>query len=147
MKVAVYSTHLFEKDFLISENKGRHSLKFLELPLNTETGNLAKGNDAVCIFVNDDASAVILESLHQEGIRYVVLRSAGYNNVDLKKAKELNIKVARVPAYSPYAVADHTIALILALNRKLIRANARVHDLNFSLEGLIGFDMNGKMVG
>ncbi|PWT70708.1 MAG: hydroxyacid dehydrogenase [Bacteroidetes bacterium] len=147
MKVAVYSTHLFEKDFLVNENKNRHILRLLELPLNGETAYLANGNDAACIFVNDDASGPTLKLLYHVGIRYLVLRSAGYNHVDLKKAKELDIRVARVPAYSPHAVAEHTVALMLALNRKLIRSNSRVHDLNFSLNGLIGFDMNGKIAG
>ena len=147
MNVIVYSTHRFEKDIFIAQNQNKHQLKFLDLQLNAETAYLAKDADAVCIFVNDDASAATLEKLQANGVQYIVLRSAGYNNVDLKKANELGIKAARVPAYSPYAVAEHTVALMLALNRKVIRANARVHDLNFSLEGLTGFDMNGKTAG
>ncbi len=147
MNVVVYSTHRFEKNMLIEQNKDKHNLKFLELLLNTETAYLANGAEAVSVFVNDDASAETLEKLAAAGIKYLVLRSAGYNNVDLEKAKSLNIRVARVPAYSPYAVAEHTVALMLALNRKLITANYRVHDLNFSLENLTGFDMNGKTAG
>src|SRR4051812_19937606 len=147
MNVVVYSTHRFEKNIITEQNQNKHNFKFLDLPLNVETAYLANGADAVSIFVNDDASAATVEKLSEAGIKYLVLRSTGYNNVDLKKAVELNIRVARVPAYSPYAVAEHTIALMLALNRKLITANYRVHDLNFSLEGLTGFDMNGKTAG
>lgn len=147
MIVTFYSTHKFEKDILTEQSKNVHQLKFLDLRLTPDTAYLAEGSDAVCIFVNDNASADALERLQKVGVKYLALRSAGYNHVDLDKAKELNIKVARVPAYSPYAVAEHTVALMLALNRKLIRANNRVHDLNFSLEGLVGFDMNGKTAG
>ena len=147
MNVIFYSTRKYEKDVFEKQNKSGHHFRFSELQLNRETASMAKGSDAVCAFVNDDASASALEELFEAGIRFIVLRSAGYNNVDLKKAKDLNIKVARVPAYSPYAVAEHTVALMLALNRKLIRANSRVHDLNFSLDGLTGFDMNGKIAG
>ena len=147
MHVVVYSTRLFEKDFLKNLNAGKHDLKFVDLPLKDETANLATEADAVSIFVNDDASEKILEKLHAGGVKYLALRSAGYNHVDISKAKELKMRIARVPAYSPYAVAEHAVALMLALNRKLIRASNRVHDLNFSLEGLTGFDMNGKTVG
>ncbi len=147
MNVTIYSTHRFEKEIFISLNKSKHNLKFLDIRLNQETAYLANGADAVCIFVNDDASEKILDQLSAAGVKYIALRSAGYNHVDLNNAKQLKMKVVRVPAYSPYAVAEHTVALMLALNRKLIRANNRVHDLNFSLEGLTGFDMNGKTVG
>jgi D-lactate dehydrogenase len=147
MNVTIFSTHRFEKEIFISLNESKHNLKFLDLRLNQETAYLANGADAVCIFVNDDASEKTLDHLNTAGVKYIALRSAGYNHVDLNKAKQLKMKVARVPAYSPYAVAEHTVALMLALNRELIRANNRVHDLNFSLEGLTGFDMNGKTVG
>ena len=147
MNVVVYSTHRFEKNIILEQNHDKHNLRFLDLPLNAETAYLANGAEAVSIFVNDDASAPTLEKLSEAGIKYIVLRSAGYNNVDLKKAASLNMRIARVPAYSPYAVAEHTVALMLALNRKLITANYRVHDLNFSLENLTGFDMNGKTAG
>ena len=99
------------------------------------------------LFTSDDASAEVLEKLGALGIKYIALRTAGYNNVAIERATELGIKVARVPAYSPYAIAEHTMALILALNRKLIRAHNRVRDMNFSLNGLTGFDLNGKTVG
>lgn len=147
MKTTIYSTHKFEKDILISSNAEKHELVFLELQLNIDTADLARGSEVVSVFVNDDASEKVLEKLQAAGVKFLALRSAGFNNVNLDKAKQLNIKVARVPAYSPYAVAEHTFALILALNRKLIRANSRVHDLNFSVDGLTGFDMHGKTIG
>lgn len=147
MKTIIYSTHKFEKQFLIDANAGKHQLQFLELPLKWETADLAASAQAVSIFVNDDASDKVLEKLHAGGVKFIALRSAGYNHVNIDKAKQLKIKVVRVPAYSPFAVAEHAIALMLALNRKLIRANSRVHELNFSLDGLTGFDMNGKTAG
>ena len=147
MKVAVFSVHNFEKDYLVKSNAGKHELILLPTPLSEATVALANGCDAVSIFTADNARAAVLTELSRMGINYVAIRAAGYNQVHLKKAKDLNIKVARVPAYSPYAIAEHTIALILALNRKLMRAHQRVMDLNFSLDGLVGFDMNGKTVG
>ena len=147
METVIYSTHKFEKDRLLNANINQHNIRFLEVPLNCDTAYLAKGALAVSIFVNDDASAPVLEKLSNAGVKFLVLRSAGYNHVNLEKAKELGIRIARVPAYSPYAVAEHAVALMLALNRKLIRANNRVHELNFSLDGLTGFDMHGKTVG
>jgi len=147
MKTTIYSTHKFEKDIIIHANKEKHELIFLELQLSRETAYLAQGSEVVSIFVNDDASDTVLEKLQAAGVKFLTLRSAGFNNVNLVKAKQLNIKVARVPAYSPYAVAEHAFALILALNRKLIRADSRVHDLNFSLDGLTGFDINEKTIG
>jgi D-lactate dehydrogenase len=147
MKTIIYSTHKFEKEFLIEANAGKHDLVFLDLPLKLETAHLAEGASAVSIFVNDDASEKVLVKLHAAGVRFIALRSAGYNHVSLDKAKTLKIKLARVPAYSPFAVAEHAVALMLGLNRKLIKANSRVHELNFSLDGLTGFDMNGKTAG
>jgi len=147
MNSVIYSTHKFEKDFLEKANAGKHDLKFLDVSLNKSTADLANDAKAVSIFVNDDASAEVLDKLQKAGVKFLVLRSAGYNNVDLVVAKQLGFKVARVPAYSPNAVAEHAVSLMLALNRKLIKANNRVHDLNFSLDGLMGFDMNGKTVG
>lgn len=147
METVIYSTHKFEKDFLERANAGIHSLKFLDASLNKTTSDLAIGAKAVSIFVNDDASAEVLDKLQKGGVKFLVLRSAGYNNVDMDVARQSGFRVARVPAYSPYAVAEHAVALMLALNRKLIKANSRVHDLNFSLDGLTGFDMNGKTVG
>lgn len=147
MKVLMYSSQEFEKDPMMVANDNRHEIRFVPVGLNEDTVTLASGSDALILFVNDDASATVIEKLAAFGIRNIALRSAGYNNLNVERAKELGIRVARVPAYSPYAVAEHTVALMLALNRKLIRANNRVHELNFSLSGLTGFDMNGKTVG
>ncbi len=147
MRTAVYSTHKFERDFLIRANDNKHDLLFLETRLTRSSTPLAQGCDAACVFAGDDANGEVLEQLHALGVRFLALRSAGFNHVDISRAQELGIAVARVPAYSPYAVAEHTVALMLALNRKLIRAHNRVMELNFSLDGLVGFDMNGKTVG
>ena len=121
--------------------------RFIEARLGPATASLAAGCEAVCVFVNDRVDAETLERLAHEGVRMVALRCAGFNNVDLAAARRLGIGVARVPAYSPHAIAEHAVALILALNRKLVRASGRVRDGNFSLEGLVGFDLHGKTVG
>jgi D-lactate dehydrogenase len=147
MKVTFFDSHTFEREFLIQAAQNRHELNFLKLQLSLETVELARGADVVSLFVNDDGSAPVLEKLASFGIKYIALRSAGFNHIDLARARELGMRVANVPAYSPYAVAEHTVALMLALNRKLIRAHHRVRDLNFSLTGLVGFDMNGKTAG
>jgi D-lactate dehydrogenase len=147
MKTAVYSIHKFEKEYLLKANADRHDLVLIEARLSETSVPLADGCEAISIFTGDKATAPVLEALHQMGVKHLALRSAGFNHVDLVKAKKLNMQVARVPAYSPYAIAEHTVALMLALNRKLIRAHHRVMDLNFSLDGLVGFDMNGKTVG
>ena len=147
MKVAIYSIHKFEQPYLLEANDGKHELVLIDARLSETTTSLADGCETISIFTGDKATAPVLEALHKTGVKYLALRSAGFNHVDLIKAKELNMKVARVPAYSPYAIAEHTVAMILALNRKLIRANRRVMELNFSLDGLVGFDMNGKTAG
>ena len=147
MNVIVYSAHKFERSYLETANAGKHSLRFIENALTSETASLARGCEAASIFVNDDATDPVLQLLSKAGVKFLALRSAGYNHVDLEEAQKLNIKVARVPEYSPFAVAEHTVALILALNRKLIRAHNRVMEQNFSLDGLTGFDLNGKTVG
>ena len=147
METLVYSTHKFEKEYLVNANGSKHNLRLLDAHLSLETAYLAKGVDAVSIFVNDNASAPVLEKLKEAGVKFLVLRSAGFNNVDLGKAKQLGFRVARVPEYSPFAVAEHAVALMLALNRNLIRSHNRVNDSNFSLDGLTGFDMNGKTAG
>ncbi|MTI33050.1 2-hydroxyacid dehydrogenase [Xanthovirga aplysinae] len=147
MKVVVYSVHNFERDFLLRANTEKHNLILLEERLNKTTTSLGKGCKAICIFTGDKANAAVLESLHQLGVNHLALRSASFNHIDLTKVRKLKMKVVRVPAYSPYAIAKHTVALILALNRKLIRAHHGERDLNFSLDGLVGFDVNGKTVG
>lgn len=147
MKVAIYSTHKFEKSYLEIAFGDKYDVKYIESSLTADTASLSEGYQAVSVFVNDLASSEVLQILSKAGVKYLALRSAGYNHVDIAEAKKLNIKVARVPEYSPYAVAEHTVALILALNRKIIRAHNRVMDQNFSLDGLVGFDMHGKTVG
>jgi D-lactate dehydrogenase len=115
--------------------------------LSLSTVRFAEGAEAVCVFVNDDVSAPVVAALADCGVRTIALRCAGFNNVDLDAAARAGLRVVRVPAYSPNAVAEHTIALILALNRKICRASNRVRDRNFSLDGLVGFDLAGKTVG
>src|SRR6476619_1711468 len=147
MRIAVYSTNGFEREYLLKAAKEHHDLLLLEPQLSAETCSMALGCNAVCIFVNDDASAPVIRQLAMMGIKYIVLRSAGFNNVDLEAASKQGIRVARVPEYSPFAVAEHTVALMLTLNRKLVKAHNRIRDLNFSLDGLTGFDMHGKTAG
>ncbi len=148
MKLAVFDTHSFERECLERLNKKyEHQLTFLEPRLTRETATLARGHEGVCAFANDNLSADTLIQLKEEGVRLIALRSAGFNHVDLNTAKTLGLTVVRVPRYSPYAVAEHAIALMLTLNRKIHRAYSRVRELNFSLDGLVGFDMHGKTVG
>ena len=148
MKVVVFSTKPYDRQFL-EEACGQfpHELTFLETRLTTQTAELAKGFGAVCVFVNDQLDAQVLEVLARAGVQVVALRCAGFNNVDLATAQAKGIRVVRVPAYSPHAVAEHAVGLILTLNRKLHRAWARVRDGNFSLGGLLGFDLFGRTVG
>ena len=147
MVVTVFDTHKFDRQYLEQANQGRHQLKFLEARLSISTAELAKGSKAVCCFVNDCVDADTIAKLKLQGIELIALRSAGYNHVDLKAASQTGIKVVRVPAYSPYAVAEHAVALLLDHNRKISKAHNRVRDLNFSLDGLVGFDLHGKTVG
>jgi len=147
MKVAIFSTKPYDQQFLERANQNQHELTFFEPKLNYETASLAKDFEVVCVFVNDQLDAQTLEKLAEGGIKLIALRCAGFNNINLKKAAELGIKIVRVPAYSPYAVAEHTLGLILTLNRKLHRAYCRVREGNFSLDGLLGFDLNNRTVG
>ena len=148
MKIAVFSTKRYDRDFLDAANSGAgHALRYIEARLSCETAALASGAAAVCAFVNDHLDRETLTRLRDAGVRLVALRNAGFNNVDLAAAGELGICVARVPAYSPHAVAEHTAALILSLNRKIHRAYARVREGNFALDGLLGFDLHGRTVG
>lgn len=148
MKVAVFSTKSYDREFLDRAN-GRyaHELVYFEPRLTKNTAGLASGFPAVCVFVNDQLNAPVLNILGKGGTRLIALRSAGFNHVDLRAADELGHTVVRVPAYSPHAVAEHALALILALNRRIVRSYNRVREGNFSLEGLLGFDMHGKTVG
>lgn len=148
MKVLNYNIRPYDRDALDEANQELgHALDYLEAGLNQRTAELARGYPAVSAFVNDDLNAATLETLSQQGVRFIALRSAGFNQVDLQAAEKLNLKVARVPAYSPYAVAEHTMGLILALNRRIHRAYNRVREMNFSLHGFLGFDLEGKTVG
>ncbi|MBW8198679.1 2-hydroxyacid dehydrogenase [Flagellimonas abyssi] len=147
MKVLVFSAKDFEIKNLEKLNAGKHKMVFVPEALDSTTAVMAAGYDAVCIFSNDDASLVVLEILHDLGVKYITLRSTGYNNIGVKSAKRIGLKVAYAPEYSPHAIAEHTIALTLALNRKLIQANAQVKQYDFTLDNLMGFDLNGKTVG
>lgn len=147
MRVAVFSRQAYDREFLEEANASHHELRFFEPQLNAETVSLSAGFDAVCIFVNDHLDAVVIEQLANAGTRLIALRCAGYNNVDLVAAEQHGMTAVRVPAYSPHAVAEHTIGLILALDRKLHRAYNRVREGNFALDGLLGFDLCGRAVG
>lgn len=148
MKVAVFSTKSYDRTFLETANVGgQHDLVFFEPRLNLETSVLAAGFPAVCAFVNDSLDAKTLLRIAQKGVRLLALRSAGFNHVDLAAARDLDLTLLRVPAYSPYSVAEHAVALILSLNRKIHRAYNRVREGNFALDGLLGFDLHCKTVG
>ena len=148
MKVALFDTHHYDRDSFERANVGGvHDLRYLEPRLTADTAAMAAGATAVCSFVNDRVNADTLRILRDVGVRIVALRSAGYNHVDLAAAEALGLPVVRVPSYSPHAVAEHAVGLVMALNRKVHRAHARVREGNFSLEGLVGFDLCGKTVG
>ncbi len=148
MHVSVFSTKPYDRRFLDAANAAAgHRLSYLEAHLSIDTASLAEGADAVCVFVNDEVNGDVLASLASKGVRLVALRAAGFNNVDLEAARHQGITVTRVPAYSPHAVAEHTIALMLTLNRKIHRAYNRVREGNFALEGLLGFDIAGRTAG
>jgi D-lactate dehydrogenase len=148
MKVSIFSTKSYDRQFFTAANiNHQHELTFLEPRLDRQTACLATNATAVCVFVNDEIDKDTLEFLAHHGVNLIALRCAGYNNIDVPAAKSLGIKIVRVPAYSPYAVAEHTVGLILTLNRKLHRAYNRVREGNFSLEGLLGFDLHGRTVG
>ncbi len=147
MKVAMFSSKPYDRTYFDEFNGARHEIVYLEPHLNEQTVALAEGAKAVCCFVNDTVSAEVLQRLHEMGVELVALRCAGFNNVDLEQARALGITVCRVPEYSPYAVAEHTAGLILVLNRNIHRAFSRVRESDYSLNGLLGFDLHGKTVG
>lgn len=148
MKVAVFSTKPYDRQFLEATNaEFGHELVFFETHLTQETSLLAAGFPAVCVFVNDQLDASILRAIRENGTSLIALRCAGFNNVDVTAAANLGMTTVRVPGYSPYAVAEHTVGLILTLNRKIHRAYNRVREGNFSLDGLMGFDLYGRTVG
>jgi len=148
MKIAVFDSHGYDRSAFEEVNKSfQHELIFFDARITRDTAQLAVGFPAICAFVNDKLDLEALKILKAGGTKLVLLRSAGYNHIDLKAAKTLGLAVTRVPEYSPFAVAEHTTALILTLNRKIHKAYNRVRELNFALDGLVGFDLHGKTVG
>ncbi|WP_342377261.1 2-hydroxyacid dehydrogenase [Myxococcus stipitatus] len=148
MRLAVFDTYRYDRGALEEANaEFGHALSFLEPRLTLQTARLAEGFHAVCSFVNDRLDAPTLKVLREVGVRLIATRSAGYNHIDLEAARRLDVRVTRVPEYSPHAVAEHAVTLVLSLNRHIPRAFARVRDWNFSLDGLVGFDLSGKTVG
>ncbi|CAG4886273.1 2-hydroxyacid dehydrogenase [Paraburkholderia saeva] len=148
MRMILFSSRQYDVDtFTEAKPAYDFDVHFQESHLDAETAILARGYEIVCPFVNDSVDAAVLQALHAGGTKLIALRSAGFNHVDLAEASKLGIPVVRVPAYSPYAVAEHAVGLILALNRRLPRAVARTREGDFSLHGLLGFDLHGKTVG
>lgn len=146
--VAVFDTKPYDREYLEAADRATDlDLQFHSFRLEPATAAAAGGMQAVCVFVNDPLDRETLGLLHGAGVRHVALRCAGFNNVDLEAARELGLRVTRVPGYSPHAVAEHTLALLLSLNRKIHRAYNRVREMNFSLGGLVGFDLHGKTAG
>lgn len=148
MKIAFYDTRSYDKEsFLKSNEKFGYEIDFFDFKLNEKTAIASKGFDAVCIFVNDTANKSVINILKENGVRLIILRCAGFNNVDLKAASDAHIKVLRVPAYSPYAVSEHALALLLALTRHIPQAYLRTKTGNFTLDGLTGRDLHGLTAG
>jgi len=147
MKIACFSTKSYDKEYLSKAIVAPHSIVFFEESLNPNTVGLLTGFDGICVFVNDKLDNNLLQQIASAGIKAIFLRCAGFNNVAISTATTLGIKVYRVPAYSPYAVAEHAVALVLTLNRKTHKAYNRVKEYNFSIERLHGFDLHGKTVG
>lgn len=146
-KIAFFSTHSYDTEFFSQANASyAFEIRFFDEKLNLETCHLAKGCDAVCVYVNDPVTAAIIDALNALGIKLIALRSTGYDHVDLKAARQI-MKVVRVPEYSPYSVAEFAVGLMLCLNRKIHKAHQRVQKNDFSIEGLLGFDMHGKTAG
>lgn len=147
-RIAVFSTESYDEKYLVQANTGHgHDLRFLEARLSPETAVLADGCEVVCPFVNDEVGSATVEALASIGVTTLALRSAGFNHVALDAADRFGIDVVSVPEYSPHAVAEHCVGLILSLDRKIHRAHNRVRESNFSLAGLLGFDLHGKTVG
>jgi D-lactate dehydrogenase len=145
---AVFDTKPYDREALEQASADRHiEWRFLEFRLTQDTASAAKNARAVCVFVNDQVNRPCLELLARQGVELVALRATGFNNVDVQSAREFKLTVTRVPVYSPHAVAEHAVALLLTLNRKIHRAFNRVRELNFSLSGLVGFDLHGKTAG
>ncbi|MGZ8558931.1 MAG: 2-hydroxyacid dehydrogenase [Chitinophagaceae bacterium] len=147
MKTLFYSTKDFEQPCLDAANAEQEDAVFIKEALSLKTAGRAKGFDAISIFTEDDASSAVLEALHKNGVRFIAIRAAGYDNVDIKKAMDFNIAIANTPDYSPYTIAEHAVTLILALNRKIITSDKQVHQQNFTAGNLIGLDLHVKTVG
>lgn len=148
MRTAVFSTKPYDQDYLERCNTSAgHDFTFLETQLNEHTVDLAREHEAICVFVNDQVDATVIARLAELGVKIIATRSAGFNHIDLNAAQEHGITIVRVPAYSPYAVAEHAVALLLCLNRKVHKAYNRVREGNFRLVGLEGFDLHDKTVG
>ena len=147
IKIAIYSTHSFEKPHLIEANKDQFELLFIDTALSIDTVSLSEGCKGIAVFTSDDASSKVLEILKEQGVGFIAARSAGYDHIDIKKAAELDIKVANVPAYSPNAIAEHAVALMLALDRHLIQSDRKIKNNDFTIEELKGFNLQGKTAG
>jgi D-lactate dehydrogenase len=148
LRVAIFSAKSYDRQFLQPAALATgHELVFLDARLTLETAPLARGFTAICSFVNDFLTAEILKTLAESGVKFIALRCAGFNQVDLDACHKLGLRIARVPAYSPHAVAEHAVGLMLALNRKYHKAFNRVREGNFAIDGLVGFDMFGRTVG
>ncbi len=148
MKIALFSSKKYDQESFSKVNKSfNHDITYFDFPLNLQTAKMSEGFDAVCAFVNDDLSAPVLKCLAKQGIKVIAMRCAGYDLVDLEEAKKLGLQIVRVPAYSPESIAEHTLGLMLSLNRHIHRAYQRTRDANFSLDGLTGYNFHGKTVG
>jgi D-lactate dehydrogenase len=147
MKVLVYSAHGYEIPFLEKAALGKHELRFTEKKLSVETAILAGGCEAVAVFTADDVSEKVAQELHTHGVKFIALRSAGYDHVSIDTTARLGMSVANVPSYSPYAIAEHAVALLLALNRKIELGQTQIRLQDFRLDSLVGFDIHGKTVG
>lgn len=147
MKTLVFDAHSYDRTFLDAANQGRHELVYTQAQLDVTTAAMAQGYDAVCLFVNDRADAQVMERLAAAGVRLIVQRSTGYNNIDLAAAKHHGVAAMRVTSYSPYSVAEHAVALLMTLNRHVHRAFNRTREFNFRLAGLLGRDIHGSRVG
>ncbi len=147
MKLLVYSTKKYEIPYINKANNKRHSITYIEDALDSETAIKAAGFKGICIFSGDDATSVVLEKLWHLGVRYIAIRATGFNNIQVKPAYQLGLKVANAPNFSPHAIAEHAAGLLIALNRKLILANQQVRQYNFSLNNLIGVNLHEKTIG
>ncbi|SHJ44814.1 D-lactate dehydrogenase [Arenibacter nanhaiticus] len=147
MKVLVYSSKKFELPYLEKANKGGHTVTYTQDALDSNTAIKAVGHEAIAIFSGDDASLLVLEKLRDLGVKYIATRSTGHNNIHVKSAKRLGLKVANAPGYAPHAIAEHAVGLLLALNRKIILANTQVQQYNFLQDKLMGFNLHQKKVG